>query len=686
MASSSRRRTLLLWCAAAAAAHAHAAAPLRPRSASGLHSGAVAAAHRASVRAERAAHPPPDVLLGGACPWQRASSGYWEACGGAAGDLGSFSSLTPAAAEAACCANASCAGFSFHCDDGECLTTGSGYYKANLDCGFVSAAGFLGFAKPSRLPVLPNVSLAVSPAGPLQGDMAVVNVSFAFLTGAMNKTTDWVGQTCAGAPIEDYIEFSPVDFMQLQGSSGWLTFPVFRSRCDFTFSYFRGKQPLWPSGAALAQSARITWAGSWADAPFHTHVAFGGEDAQHSMVISFSTNSTPGGGGVLVQLGTAPGVYSLPNATDAESTTYGAGDLCNAPANTTSVDFWQWPGVFHHVTARGLAPGTRYYARPVAGGVPGDEVTFVTGKALGPDVPVTFASYGDMSVTQYVLDGDSGKDMPDGGPGAVGTARRLRDRIDGANDIDFVTHYGDLGYAKGAIFLWDSWMAMMAHVGSRVPYMVSVGKCVFAGRCCCVRARRATAPLPFFHSRRSHEYDYRFASPNDPSGVSSMWRPSWWDGDVDSLGECGVGTQQRFRSPRNGNGIFWYSFAVGSVTVVTLSSEHDLSPDSPQGEFLARELAAVNRSVTPWLIVSLHRMMYSLTVRRGMGRRIATTLPHTTNPTLQTSPIPPFSGQRAGAAGRVPRAVGRCLLPRARIPGDDGTRAQFATNVRGLQL
>ena len=476
--------SVLLFAASVARAHDSA----RPRSASGLHSGAAAAAHRASVRAERAAV----SFRGGDCPWQRASTGYWEACGGAAGDLGSFSALTQAAAEAACCANTSCAGFSFHCDDSECATTGSGYYKANLDCGFVSAAGFLGFAKPSRLPVLPNVSVAVSPAGPLPGEMAVVNVSFTFSTGAVNKTTDWVGQTCAGAPIEDYIEFSPVDFTHQDGSSaGWLTFPVFRSRCDFTFSYYRGKQPLWPSGAALAQSAPITWAGSWADAPFHTHVAFGGEDAQHSMVISFSTNSTPGSGGVLVQLGTAPGAYTLPNATDAESTTYGAEDLCNAPANTTSVDFWQWPGIFHHVTARGLAPGTRYYARPVAGGVPGDEVTFVTGKALGPDVPVTFASFGDMSVTQYVLDGDGGKDMPDGGPGAVGTARRLRERIDSAADIDFAVHYGDLGYAKGAVFLWDAWMAMMAHVGSRVPYMVSVGKCVSPRVAACARPRAA---------------------------------------------------------------------------------------------------------------------------------------------------------------------------------------------------
>ena len=92
-----------------------------------------------------------------------------------------------------------------------------------------------------------------------------------------------------------------------------------------------------------------------------------------------------------------------------------------------------------------------------------------------------------------------------------------------------------------------------------------------------------------------------------------MWRPAWWDGDVDSLGECGVGTEQRFRAPANGNKIFWYSFATGSATVVMLSSEHDLAPGSPQGAFLAATLAAVDRSVTPWLIVSLHREMYSLT-------------------------------------------------------------------------
>ena len=89
--------------------------------------------------------------------------------------------------------------------------------------------------------------------------------------------------------------------------------------------------------------------------------------------------------------------------------------------------------------------------------------------------------------------------------------------------------------------------------------------------------------------------------------------PSWFDGDVDSRGECGVGTERRFRSPANGNKIFWYSFSSGAASVVMLSSEHSLAPGSPQRAFLEGALSAVNRSLTPWLVVTFHREVYSLT-------------------------------------------------------------------------
>ena len=562
------------------------------RSLGGLHDGAAALARRATLRSELAAAPALTRSGGGSCNLTRSAGGYWEACGGAEGNLGSFSGLALASAQAVCCANASCAGFSFKCGDGPTCDTGSGYYKRNVDCGFVKADGFDGFAKPSALPVVPAVSIAITPSTPLTSDPANVTVTWKFETGAVNQTTDWVGQVCVGSPIEDYIEYAPVDFFKGWSSgAGAYNFTIFRSRCDNEFRYYRGKQPLWPSGETLGVSAPLTWAGlPWATHPFHTHVAYGGEDTQHSMIVSFTTNSSMYGDGgyVSVMVGTVPGVYSF-NATDIESTTYGAADLCNAPANTTSVDFWQWPGVFHHATIRGLAPSTRYYARAVAGEFAGDEITFVTGATLSPAARTTFAAFGDMSVTGYTLTYDTHKDTPDGGPGAVGTAQRLRTRIDAGEPLDFVLHFGDLGYAKGAIFLWDAWMSMMGRVGSRVPYMVSVG---------------------------NHEYDYRYPSPNDPSGVSGGVHrdmPSWFDGDVDSLGECGVGTERRFRAPANGNKIFWYAFSTGSVSVVMLSSEHSVAPGSPQRAFLEGALAAVDRTLTPWLVVTFHREVYSLT-------------------------------------------------------------------------
>ena len=442
----------------------------------GLHDGAAALARRATLRSELAATPALTRSGGGACNLTRSAGGYWEACGGAAGNLGSFSGLTAAAASAACCANSSCAGFSFGCDAvPPGCATGSGYYKRNVGCGFVNSPGFDGYAQPSALPVMPNVSVVVTPPSPHTADVVNLTVTFAFLAGAPNRTTDFVAQVCAGYPIEDYLEFAPIDFFSNWASgTGSFVFSVFHSRCPWEFRYFRGSQPLWPTGEAVGVSAPVTWTTSWATSPFHTHLAFGGEDAQHAMVVSFTTNSTPND--IAVMVGTRSGVYDLPNATDVESTTYGAEDLCNAPANTTSIDYWQWPGVFHHVTVRGLVPATRYFVRPVADGVAGDEATFVTGRPLGPDVPVTFAAFGDMSITQYVLDGDTQHDVPNGGPGAVGTSQRLRARIDDVGDVDFVAHFGDLGYATGAVELWDAWMSMMSNVGSRVPYMVSIGK------------------------------------------------------------------------------------------------------------------------------------------------------------------------------------------------------------------
>jgi acid phosphatase type 7 len=98
-----------------------------------------------------------------------------------------------------------------------------------------------------------------------------------------------------------------------------------------------------------------------------------------------------------------------------------------------------------------------------------------------------------------------------------------------------------------------------------------------------------------------------------PAGDSTTFLVSLFRGDYgsDSGGECAVPMVRRFRSPSNGNGLFWYSFDVGPVHIVYYSTEHDFRRSSVQYKWLEDDLRSVNRSRTPWLIVGAHRHMYT---------------------------------------------------------------------------
>jgi hypothetical protein len=292
-------------------------------------------------------------------------------------------------------------------------------------------------------PLDSNVSITISPSTPLLTDIVNVTLTFTVSDGSQNGTTDWIGQVCVGYPLETYLEWAKIrDCPTWLTGTCSMTFTVFRARCDYVFQYFRGKQPIWPTGVVLAISNPITWAVD-SQAPFHTHTAFGGDDTQHSMYVSCSTNTSAT---IIVQVGLESGVYSLPNATDVESTTYGPGDLCNSPANTSAPFYWSYPGYFHHVLVHNLLPGTRYYVRAVADDIHiGEEVSFVTALPLGPEVSFSFVAFGDMSVTQQDYQEDGGNTTI--GYGAVGTSQRVSELIQrGGFDAPlFITHFGDLG-------------------------------------------------------------------------------------------------------------------------------------------------------------------------------------------------------------------------------------------------
>lgn len=55
----------------------------------------------------------------------------------------------------------------------------------------------------------------------------------------------------------------------------------------------------------------------------------------------------------------------------------------------------------------------------------------------------------------------------------------------------------------------------------------------------------------------------------------------------------------------------WYSFEQGPVHIVMMNTEMSSRVGSRQHAFFAADLAAVDRAVTPWVIVLGHRQMYS---------------------------------------------------------------------------
>lgn len=83
-----------------------------------------------------------------------------------------------------------------------------------------------------------------------------------------------------------------------------------------------------------------------------------------------------------------------------------------------------------------------------------------------------------------------------------------------------------------------------------------------------------------------------------------------------SGGACGVPYTTRFTMPaespsRRGTANFWWRLAVGPVLLVTMSTEHNYTPGSEQHRWLEDTLRTVNRTDTPWVVVTGHRPMYS---------------------------------------------------------------------------
>jgi len=338
--------------------------------------------------------------------------------------------------------------------------------------------------------------------------------------------------------------------------------------------------------------------------PTALHLSFTNDPTE--MVVSFTTGdeATP-----IVEHyekekdGKTNGDASL---TSGVSTTYLNDDMCQEPATSIDPGKFIFPGYLHKVTLQHLKPdteytyrvGTRWMPQEILG-VHGPDVTDLDDEEYDNIVwsdPQTFRTsplVGSSEPFRYIVYGDQG--IPEDGwsLGAKVTANMVERELNDENvalPIRSVHHIGDLSYARGAAHVWDSWFAMIESITSRVPLMIAVG---------------------------NHEYDHTEGGQDgkDPSGVNTSHGYQPWFTFLrkfrnDSGGECGVPVAKRFTMPDNGNGVFWYSHDYANVHTVVVSSEHSLRPGSVQYKWLERDLASVDRTKTPWVVLESHRPMY----------------------------------------------------------------------------
>jgi len=401
-----------------------------------------------------------------------------------------------------------------------------------------------------------------------------------------------------------------------------------------------------------AKSPILDFRHMFAQTPTQIHLSLGNYSDQ--MVVSFTTSVES----VSKPVGRPIAAYSsdpkslnrqTTSADDGWTTTYSFSDMCSAPANQTDGSSSAPIGWFHTVRLNGLQPSTVYYYKVgMANGqgivwsdtinhfrsppqVGTTSAAAVAARRLestkdpepSGDAPFSYIVFGDHgtptvwgnNATKWLMEQIVDLELSDGNSdnnNEISSSWWKRHRHHhhhrpslhpSSNDDDkagtnliatMIHHIGDISYARGNSAVWDEWFQIVEPVSSLVPYMITIG---------------------------NHEYDHTVGGGGgkDPSGVptDSGFMPSWGNFGDDSGGECGVPMAKRFTMPSTpsdrkypSNGVFWYSFDYALVHTVGLSSEHDMSEGSDLRNWLEEDLASVNRTLTPWVVVEIHRPFY----------------------------------------------------------------------------
>ncbi|KAG1697984.1 hypothetical protein DVH05_015468 [Phytophthora capsici] len=320
-----------------------------------------------------------------------------------------------------------------------------------------------------------------------------------------------------------------------------------------------------------SQACRVTHTSNATRVPQQLHLAFAGEVAGTGMAISWTTfalDKDPA-----VWLGRTEGKLKKVTSVNIETKSYYKDD-----------DYALYS---YHAVVTGLKANTEYFYK--VGNAANKHFqtgvnSFTTARASGDTSPFTIAVYGDLGADDN----------------SVASNKYVNGLVD---EIDFIYHVGDIAYADNAFLtaknvfgfyyeqVYNKFMNSMTNVMRQIPYMVLVG---------------------------NHE-----AECHSPTCLLSSDKK-------DQLGNYSA-FNSRFRmpSPESGGVLnMWYSYEYASAHFTSISSETDY-PNAPsnayytnrvyggfgnQLKWLEEDLKAAdaNREQVPWVIVGMHRPMYTI--------------------------------------------------------------------------
>ena len=424
---------------------------------------------------------------------------------------------------------------------------------------------------PSALAPTPTLSLNVSVAA--DGDGVLVTVA----SRGAPAAADWIGLFDAAAdlsaapPLKVSYPFAAFPGYNATGE-GSGAFAVTNVRVPLVFALFSGAQA--PPRTPLAVSAPLAF-DDYA-APLRPRVLAGASGAAGAYAVAWTSSRADNN--PRLQWGVSAGAY--PFSAAASGARVERAMLFAPPANESG--FFDLGVTLTAVIDLGSPPPPRVFYRAVdddhpagaAGGA--SEGSFAPAPAPfapGTFSPASFVAFGDLGIGSF----DDAAAYQEYGAAARYLPALVNAEV-AAGTADFVVLYGDLSYAVGWLQTWDEFVGLASQFARNVTLLTSPGN------------HEAVAP------------------------GSSSWALFGADAN-DSGGEGNVVAATLFPPPAPATAAApWYAFASGPFFLVMMSSEHDFTTGSAQHAWLGATLAGVDRAAQPWLVLTLHRQLYTDTI------------------------------------------------------------------------